>query len=197
MNTATLDRHSFDVYVDPERIREFADATQAHDAAYWDTENPVVPPTFLAAQVPYGSAEFEGVLTSPVEQNFWFAGPPPHAGDRLTAVSLVTATETVNEFFDPSGRLVAETWRKGVDSAVGMRAASRLAAYATDWLGAESVRRFRTRIWRELAPGEELVCTGTVQQRYRQDGESRVDVSVLGVNRSGEVVARAWATFAE
>ncbi|WP_068268812.1 MaoC/PaaZ C-terminal domain-containing protein [Aldersonia kunmingensis] len=80
--------------------------------------------------------------------------------------------------------------------AVGMLSAGLLATYATDWLGAESVRRFRTRFKRQLWPGDTLTCTGKVLQNYVADGEPRVDVTLIGTNQHGDVALQAWATFA-
>ncbi|MBJ8338124.1 MaoC family dehydratase N-terminal domain-containing protein [Antrihabitans sp. YC3-6] len=80
--------------------------------------------------------------------------------------------------------------------AVGMLSAGLLATYATDWLGADSIRRFRTRFKRQLWPGDTLTCTGTVVQEYFQDGELRVDVALVGTAQGGEVAVQSWATFA-
>ncbi|WP_280485735.1 hypothetical protein, partial [Nocardia cyriacigeorgica] len=47
-------------------------------------------------------------------------------------------------------------------SSTGPLAAALLATYATDWLGSETVRRFRTRCARPLWPGDTLTCSGYV-----------------------------------
>ncbi|MGV9753598.1 hypothetical protein [Nocardia farcinica] len=75
-------------------------------------------------------------------------------------------------------------------------AAGLLASFATGWLGADTVRRFRTRCTRALWPGDTLTCSGYVVQRYVEDGEDRVDVALTGLDQEGEVVIRAWASFA-
>ncbi|MBF6457200.1 hypothetical protein [Nocardia cyriacigeorgica] len=77
----------------------------------------------------------------------------------------------------------------------GPLAAALLATYATDWLGSETVRRFRTRCSRPLWPGDTLTCSGFVVQHYVLDGESCVDVTLVGTDQDGRVAARAWATF--
>ena len=62
---------------------------------------------------------------------------------------------------------------------VGMFNAGLLATYATDWLGAENVRRFRIRFAAQVWPGDVLTCAGTVVQEYvGDDGEERVDVAL-------------------
>lgn len=83
----------------------------------------------------------------------------------------------------------------GVTAAAGPLAAALLASYATDWLGSESVRRFRTRCSRPLWPGDTLTCSGYVVQHYVLDSESCVDVTLVATDQDGRVAARAWATF--
>jgi hypothetical protein len=80
-------------------------------------------------------------------------------------------------------------------SSTGPLAAALLATYATDWLGSETVRRFRTRCARPLWPGDTLTCSGYVVQHYVLDGEPCVDVTLVGTDQDGRVAARAWATF--
>lgn len=80
-------------------------------------------------------------------------------------------------------------------ASAGPLAAALLATYATDWLGSETVRRFRTRCARPLWPGDTLTCSGYVVQHYVLDGESCVDVTLVGTDQDGRVAARAWATF--
>ncbi|WP_280483166.1 hypothetical protein, partial [Nocardia cyriacigeorgica] len=55
-------------------------------------------------------------------------------------------------------------------SSTGPLAAALLATYATDWLGSETVRRFRTRCARPLWPGDTLTCSGYVVARDRGGG---------------------------
>jgi hypothetical protein len=44
---------------------------------------------------------------------------------------------------------------------MGMFQASLLATFATDWLGADCVRRYSVRFELQVWPGDELTCTGT------------------------------------
>ncbi|WP_280236589.1 MaoC family dehydratase [Nocardia cyriacigeorgica] len=80
-------------------------------------------------------------------------------------------------------------------TASGPLSAALLASYATDWLGADTVRRFRTRCARPLWPGDTLTCSGYVVQQYVLDGETCVDITLVGTDQDGRVAARAWATF--
>ncbi|MFD6396486.1 hypothetical protein [Nocardia sp. NPDC060249] len=186
------------VVLDTEAIRLFARAARSDNPAYRLADRPVVPPTFLPAD---GSRVGERV-----ETDHRFFGPPPRAGDQLTAIRAgapgqpaVGAAESLTRYFDRTGGLVAESWAAAEAFAgeqVSPQAAALLATYATDWLGAEAIRRFRTRSVRPLPPGDVMSCSGRVTQSYVQDGESRVDVSLSGADAAGTVVVRAWATFA-
>ncbi|MFD4459776.1 hypothetical protein [Nocardia sp. NPDC058480] len=186
------------VVLDTDAIRLFAQAAHSDNPAYRLAARPVVPPTFLPAD---GSRVGEQV-----ETDHRFFGPPPRAGDQLTAIRAgapgqpaVGAAESLTRYFDRTGGLVAESWAAAetfTGGQVSPQAAALLATYATDWLGAEAIRRFRTRSVRPLPSGEVMSCSGRVTQSYVQDGESRVDVSLAGADAAGNVVVRAWATFA-
>jgi acyl dehydratase len=80
--------------------------------------------------------------------------------------------------------------------AVGMFNAGLLATFATDWLGAEAVRRFRIRFKEQVWPGDVLTCTGEVTREYEQDGQSLVDVELACVRQTGGTAVQVWATFA-
>jgi acyl dehydratase len=79
--------------------------------------------------------------------------------------------------------------------AIGMFNAGLLATYATNWLGAEAVRKFRIRFMEQAWPGDLLACTGEVTREYRSDGESFVDVELNCTRQGGGVAVRVWATF--
>lgn len=180
-------------------IRMFAEAARSHNPAYRLAERPVVPPTFLPA-------DGFGTAGGRAETDHRFFGPPPRAGDQLTAIRAgapgapaVSAAESLTRYFDRTGGLVAESWaaaEPALGEAVSPQATALLATYATDWLGAEHIRRFRTRVLRALPSGEVMTCAGHITQSYVQDGEARVDVTLSGTDAAGEVVVRAWATFA-
>lgn len=92
---------AYDMPVERGKIREFAAATGATDAAYRGS-NPPVPPTFLATamhwepQDPPLAALLGLDLTRVLQggQEYQFIGPLPHAGDVLHAE---TAVESVTE----------------------------------------------------------------------------------------------------
>jgi acyl dehydratase len=75
--------------------------------------------------------------------------------------------------------------------AVGMFNAGLLATYATDWLGAEAVRRFRVRFREQVWPGDTLTCTGQIVGEH----DGLVDVELACTRQTGGVAVQAWATF--
>ena len=81
---------------------------------------------------------------------------------------------------------------------LGMLQAGMLATWATDWLGAGAVRRFRVRFAERVFPGDTVSCAGTVVASYVDDetGEPRVDLELACTTQTGAVAVRAWATFA-
>jgi len=120
------------------KIREFAKACQSANPAYVDDARPPVPPTFLT------TVNFwMGSGTSPLQQlgidlrrllhggqEYVFHGPPPSAGTDLTFQTRVdkiyekegkrggtmSFIETVTEFRDPEGRLVAEARSTAIET---------------------------------------------------------------------------------
>ncbi|MGH9138529.1 MAG: MaoC/PaaZ C-terminal domain-containing protein [Acidimicrobiales bacterium] len=74
---------------------------------------------------------------------------------------------------------------------IGMFQAALLATFATDWLGAENVRRFTVRFREQVWPGDELTCTGTVAA---VDGEF-VDVDLACTRQTGGVAIAGSARF--
>jgi len=78
---------------------------------------------------------------------------------------------------------------------VGMFHAGVLASWATDWLGAERVRRVRFRWKAPVFPGDTLTFQGQVDERHEQDGGSRVVVRAVCTNQRDEVACTGWITF--
>jgi acyl dehydratase len=79
--------------------------------------------------------------------------------------------------------------------AVGMLNAGLLATYATDWLGAEAVRRFRIRFRDQVWPGDTVTCVGTVAREYELDGQALIDVELSCLRQDGAIAIQGWATF--
>jgi hypothetical protein len=130
----------FTVDIERGKIREFAAATKSANPAYRDSAHPVAPPTFLTTQMfweswagpesnPWHLVDMDQQRGMHAEQEYVFYGPPPRAGDRLTAQSRIddvyakqgrsgrlTFAVMVTEFRDESGRLVAESRLTGVEA---------------------------------------------------------------------------------
>jgi hypothetical protein len=88
----------FELVVERGKIAEFARATHAEDASFYEADAPVSPPTFLATTAHWSRNEL--ALLDDVgdqrrrlhgEQAFEFYGPPPRAGTRLRALPSIEA----------------------------------------------------------------------------------------------------------
>jgi hypothetical protein len=118
----------FEMVVELGKVREFARVTRAEDGSYFETDDPVIPPTFLIASAHWSSSELallDGVGDPERrlhgEQSFEFHGPPPRAGTRLTASPYIESAYErdgrrsgrlrfyvlATEFSDEQGRPVA------------------------------------------------------------------------------------------
>lgn len=120
----------FDLTVERGKIREFARATKSENPEYLDDTAPVAEPTFLVTSafwsppgaMRWGSLKLDMRRVLDGGREFVFHGPPPKAGTKLTAQTRVddiyekegkrggtmTFVETVQEFRDDAGNLVAE-----------------------------------------------------------------------------------------
>ena len=120
------------------KIREFAKACQSGDSAYVDDLTPPVPPTFLTTVNFWMSSGTSPLAQLDIDlrrllhggQEYVFHGPPPRAGTDLTFQTRVdkiyekegkrggtmTFIETVTEFLDPEGRLVAEARSTAIET---------------------------------------------------------------------------------
>jgi acyl dehydratase len=74
---------------------------------------------------------------------------------------------------------------------IGMFQAALLATYATDWLGAETIRRFTVRFSEQVWPGDELTCSGTVTA---VEG-NRVEVDLVCKRQTGGTAIAGSAVF--
>jgi acyl dehydratase len=99
--------------------------------------------------------------------------------------------------FNPIHHDAAVAANAGFDQpfAVGMLAAGILANFATDWLGAHNIRRYRVRFAEQAWPGDVLTYSGVVTD-VRAGGETaEVDVELRATRQTGSVHVTAWATF--
>lgn len=120
------------------KIREFARACQSSNPQYTEAKDPVAPPTFLttvnfwsrAGQSPLSQLDIDLRRLLHGGQEYVFHGPPPRAGTELTFQTRVdkiyekegrrggtmTFVETVTEFRDPKGALVAEARSTAIET---------------------------------------------------------------------------------
>ena len=80
--------------------------------------------------------------------------------------------------------------------AVGMLQAGVLSTYATDWLGAPNLRRFKVQFREQAWPGDVLTYSGKVVATREEHGETLVDVELACTRQTGGVHLKGWATFA-
>jgi acyl dehydratase len=79
---------------------------------------------------------------------------------------------------------------------VGMFQAGLLATYATDWLGAERIRRYTLRFQEQCWPRDVLTCAGVVTD-VKGDGDAHlVTVDLTCTRQTGGVAIAATAEFA-
>jgi acyl dehydratase len=78
---------------------------------------------------------------------------------------------------------------------IGMFQAALLATYATDWLGAENVRRYGVRFKEQVWPDDELTCSGVVTSVTPGDEGTVVEVDLTCTRQTGGVAIAGTATF--
>lgn len=79
--------------------------------------------------------------------------------------------------------------------AQGMFSAALLAGFATDWLGAECVRRFGVRFREQVWPGDVLTCSGVVTAVSAEPDGDRVSVELTATRQTGSVAITGTAEF--
>jgi acyl dehydratase len=79
--------------------------------------------------------------------------------------------------------------------AQGMFSAALLAGFATDWLGASSVRRFGVRFREQVWPGDVLTCSGVVTAVSAQSDGDHVSVELAATRQTGGVAVTGTAEF--
>jgi len=77
----------------------------------------------------------------------------------------------------------------------GMHQAALLATFATDWLGAENVRRFAVRFREQVWPDDVLTCIGVVTAIEERPDGRLVSVDLTATRQTGGVAVTATADF--
>ncbi|MFJ8861834.1 MaoC/PaaZ C-terminal domain-containing protein [Streptomyces sp. NPDC102451] len=78
---------------------------------------------------------------------------------------------------------------------IGMFTAALVGTFATDWLGAESIRRITTRFKEQVWPGDTLTVSGTVTAVRPADGGSTVEVELACTRDRGGAAVAGSAEF--
>ncbi|MBU3688371.1 MAG: hypothetical protein B7C54_11585 [Acidimicrobiales bacterium mtb01] len=78
---------------------------------------------------------------------------------------------------------------------IGMYQASLLATYATDWLGADAIRRYSVRFREKVWPGDVLTCSGVVTKVVESGRGFTVEVDLACTRQTGDVAITGAATF--
>lgn len=77
----------------------------------------------------------------------------------------------------------------------GMHQSALLATFATDWLGAENVRRFAVRFREQVWPDDLLTCTGEITELTEVAGGQLVTVALACVRQTGGVAISGTGDF--
>jgi acyl dehydratase len=78
---------------------------------------------------------------------------------------------------------------------IGMYQAALLATYATDWLGAETIRRFTVRFSDQVWPGDVLTCSGRVVGIEPSEEGPTAEVELTCTRQTGATAIAATAAF--
>jgi acyl dehydratase len=78
---------------------------------------------------------------------------------------------------------------------VGMLQAGMLAKYVTNWLGVETIRRFKVRFENQVWPDDELTCTATITAVNGEAEGRRITVDLLCSRQDGSVALAGDAEF--
>ncbi|WP_407685956.1 MaoC/PaaZ C-terminal domain-containing protein [Mycobacterium sp. HUMS_1102779] len=79
--------------------------------------------------------------------------------------------------------------------AQGMLTAALLATFATDWLGAETLRRFGVRFREQVWPDDVLTCSGRIIDIAAEEGGEWVTVELAGTRQTGGVAITGTGDF--
>ncbi|RAV03955.1 MaoC/PaaZ C-terminal domain-containing protein [Mycolicibacter senuensis] len=79
--------------------------------------------------------------------------------------------------------------------AQGMFTAALLATFATDWLGARTLRRFRVRFREQVWPNDVLTCSGRITDLAAEGERDRVTVELAAARQTGGAAVTGIAEF--
>jgi acyl dehydratase len=111
----------------------------------------------------------------------------PEVSHTLTRTDLVAYAGASGDF-NPMHTDEVAAKETGLPSVFGhgMLTAGILATALTDFVGVGNLRRYKVRFTKQTWPGETLTTRVTVERKYEQHGERRVDLECAVVNEHGE-----------
>lgn len=137
-STVGLTDDPTEIPIERGKVREFARSTMTSNPEYVEDKEPYAPPTFLTTLNFWTNASSSPLSRVGLDlrrllhggQEYVFHGPPPRAGTELTAQTRVdkiyekegkrggtmTFVETVTEFKDASGKVVAEARATAIET---------------------------------------------------------------------------------
>lgn len=124
--------------------------------------------------------------------------PPPRRVDGLTRTDFVQWVGALADYMSPIHYDDSAAREAGYEAPIspGMLPAGMLSDYATEWLGAENLRRFAARFRGVVLPGEPLVFSGRVVRKHEDGMGRRVDVELECRRADGDdIVLSGEATF--
>jgi acyl dehydratase len=139
--------------------------------------------------------EEHGTQTAPAALQLGVAAPPREFGPmtRQMFVRYAGASGDLNpmHYDDELARSAGHPSVFGQ----GMLTASLLATFATDWLGADTIRRFAVRFRELVWPNDVLTCSGTVSSIVPDSEGDRVTVELAATRQTGGVAVTGTADF--
>ena len=78
----------------------------------------------------------------------------------------------------------------------GMLTAGLVARCITDFVGVDTLRRYRVRFATRVWPGDTITCSGRLTRVYDEGGERRIEGEVVATNQKGEVAVSGTFTAA-
>ena len=121
----------------------------------------------------------------------------PEFSHELTRTDLVKYAGASGDF-NPMHTDEAKAKEAGLPSVFGhgMFTAGILGKALTDYVGVGNLRLYKVRFTKQTWPGEVLSTKITVESKYEQEGEHRVDLECAVVNQEGESKVTGVATAA-
>lgn len=127
----------------------------------------------------------------------------PEGAERELTAGPITRTDLVRYAgasgdFNPNHHDEIYAIRAGFEKpfAHGMLQGGYLARLLAEWLGPDSLRKFRLRFSAQAWPGDTVICRAHVVRRYQEAGARLVDVEATAANQRGDALIQATATAA-